>query len=80
MPIDITNADRKSTNNEDYDVYEGSESLGEIKDNPSVHIYIAHQIMDTVTEGTQYEEPDNSSSTDDASQTPEDATENSETT
>ena len=76
MPEDITHADRKSTNNEDYDTYDGSAKFGEIKDNPSVHIYIAHQIMDTVTEGEQYEppEPTTPTGTEDPNATPSDAT------
>ena len=49
---------RVSTNNEDYDAYDGTKSSGGIVDNPSIHIYIAHQIPDKVTEGEQYEPPE----------------------
>ena len=48
---------RVSNKNEEYDAYDGTKSSGGIVDNPSIHIYIAHQIYDTVEEGEQYEPP-----------------------
>jgi hypothetical protein len=53
----VEEPDRVSTNNEDYDAYDGTKTSGGIVDNPSIHIYIAHQIPETVTEGEQYEPP-----------------------
>lgn len=46
----------KSEENND-DLYEGKNPGGGIIDNPSIHIYIAHQIMDTEDEGEQYVAP-----------------------
>lgn len=53
----VEEPDKPSTVNEDYDTYDGTQWSGGIVDNPHVHIYIAHQIPDTVTEGEQYEPP-----------------------
>lgn len=53
----VEEPDTKSTVNEDYDTYDGNVWSGGIVDNPHVHIYIAHQIPETVTEGEQYVAP-----------------------
>ncbi len=56
---DTTHANRKEKSEESYDLYDGEDNAGleGIIDNPSIHIYIAHQIMSTETEGEQYVAP-----------------------
>lgn len=62
---DTTHANRKEKSEESYDLYDGEDNAGldGIIDNPSIHIYIAHQIMSTETEGEQYVAPAATSTT-----------------
>lgn len=62
---DTTHANRKEKSEESYDLYDGEDNAGleGIIDNPSIHIYIAHQIMSTETEGEQYVAPSATSTT-----------------
>lgn len=63
MPEDKTKADRKEKSDESYDLYDGDITGGGIVDNPSIHLYIAFQKMDTEDEGEQYDPSDFQAST-----------------